>query len=182
MHKPNLSEFNRGKGLKRGKPYLVEVVWYLLKMLIFLTPFPWPNKIKIFLLRMFGAEIGERVVIKPRVNIHFPWKLEVGDNVWIGDEVFILNFEPIKLESNVCISQRAFLCGGNHNYKDEAFSYRNGPIKVREGAWIGAQCFVAPNITIDEYCVISAGSIVTQNMPSSKVCAGNPCKIIRDRW
>ena len=125
--------------------------------------------------------MGAGVVIKPRVNIHFPWKLEIGDHSWLGEEVFILNFEPCKIGSHCCISQRAFLCGGNHDFRSADFRYRNGPITVGDGAWIGAQAFVAPNVTIGQEAVVTTGSIVTKNMPMQIICGGNPCSPIKKR-
>lgn len=180
--KIDLSLFNPERGLDRAKPLIFEITWYLIKIVFFLSAFPWPNRVKTLILKFFGSKVGKGVVIKPRVNIHFPWKLVIGDNVWIGEEVFILNFEPLILGSNVCISQRAFLCGGNHDYRDKSFRYRNGPIKIREGAWVGAQSFVGPKVIIGEYCVITAGSVVTKDMPADMICRGNPCIPIKSRW
>ena len=178
----NLGAFNPKDGLDRGRIKPVEAIWYILKMIFFLSPLPWPNSLKVHLLRVFGCKVGKGLVIKPRVNIHFPWKLELGDNVWLGEEVFILNFETIIIGNNVCISQRVFLCGGNHDYRDYSFKYRNGPISIEDEVWVGAQTFVSPNITIKKQCVISAGSIVRANMPEAMVCSGNPCNPIKPRW
>lgn len=177
-----LNEFNPSIGLNRGVSKFKEAIWYLLKISFFLTPIPFPQKFKVFLLRSFGAKIGRGTVIKPRVNIHMPWKLEIGDYTWIGEEVFILNFEPIKIGSNVCISQRAFLCGGNHNYRDPAFSYRNGPITIEDGAWIGACCFIGPYVTIGTDTVVSASSAVTTKLKPNSIYRGNPLEFVKNRW
>ena len=174
--------FDPDLGSDRGRPRLVEAIWYLMKCLVFLSPWPWPSALKCALLRLFGATIGRDVYIKPRVNIHFPWKLSIGDFTWIGEEVFILNFEPVTLGAHCCISQRAFLCTGNHDYRRASMPYRNQPITVEDGAWIGAQTFIAPGVVIGSEAVISAGSIVTHNQPPQMVCAGNPCVSIRNRW
>ena len=180
--KVKLNEFDPSKGLNRGVSKFKETVWYLFKVLFFLTPIPYPQKFKVFLLRSFGGKIGKGIVIKPRVNIHMPWKLELADYVWLGEEVFILNFEPVKIGKNVCISQRAFLCGGNHNYHDPAFSYRNGPITIEEGAWIGAGCFIGPNVTIGVDTVVSAQSVVTTRLKPNSVYRGNPLEFVKNRW
>jgi putative colanic acid biosynthesis acetyltransferase WcaF len=116
------------------------------------------------------------------VNIHLPWKLKVGDHAWIGEEVFILNFELVQIGTQCCLSQRAFLCTGNHDYSQPDFRFRNQPITVEDGAWIGAQVFVAPGITIGTEAVITAGSVVTKNMPARTVCSGNPCQPVKPRW
>lgn len=174
--------FDRSKGLERGAPGIKEVLWYLVKMVFFLSAFPWPVNLRSFLLRRFGAKVGQGVVIKPRVNIHFPWKLMVGEHAWIGEEAWILNFEPVTICAHACVSQRSFLCTGNHDYKDQAMSYRNRPIYVGAGAWVGAQCFVGPGVTIGNEAVCIAGSIVVRDLPAGMICSGNPCAPVKRRW
>lgn len=182
ISKVRLASFDPTVGLDRGASRFKESIWYIVKMLFFLTPIPVPQIIKAVFLSWFGAKIGKGIIIKPRVNIHMPWKLELGDDSWIGEEVFILNFEPVKIGKNVCISQRAFLCGGNHDYLDPAFKYRNGPITIQDGAWVGANCFVGPNITIGTDTVVAAGSVVTSNLTPNSVYKGNPACRVKNRW
>ncbi|KJD34631.1 colanic acid biosynthesis acetyltransferase [Tamlana nanhaiensis] len=177
-----LGRFDSSKGLDRGSSKLKEILWYLIKVVFFLSAFPYPKRLKIVLLKCFGAKVGKGVVIKPRVNIHFPWKLSIGDNVWIGEEVFILNFEEIVIENNVCISQRAFLCGGNHDYSDPCMPYRNGPIHLKEGCWVGANVFVGPNVIIGCDTVITVGSTVTKNVDPYLVCHISSEAFEKQRW
>ena len=151
-------------------------------MIFFISAFPYPSSFKRFILRSFGAKVGKGLIIKPRVNIHFPWKLTVGDDVWIGEEAFLLNFEPLVIGNNVCISQRAFLCGGNHNYKMPSMPYRNGSITLEDGCWIGANCFVGPNLIIGVDTVVSAGSVVTKSLNSNGIYRGNPVEFVKNRW
>ena len=180
--KTRLDQFDPGKGLDRGRPRAAEMVWYLLKCAFLLSALPWPSRFKVALLRAFGAKIGDGVVIKPRVNVHFPWKLEVGDHAWIGEEVFILNFEPVRIGAQVCVSQRAFLCTGNHDYRDPQFTYRNAPITIGNGAWVGASVFVGPGVEIGDEAVLAAGSVVTRHVPANAVVAGNPAGELGVRW
>ena len=174
--------FDPRQGLDRGRPRLVEAAWYLVKCVFFLSALPWPSSLKCALLRLFGGTIGRHVYIKPRVNIHFPWKLRVGDHTWIGEEVFILNFEPVTIGAHCCLSQRAFLCTGNHDFRQPDMRYRNQPITVEDGAWVGAQVFVSPGVTIGMEAMITAGSVVTSNQPAKMICRGNPCAAIKPRW
>lgn len=174
--------FDAHVGLDRGRSKLCEVCWYVVKRAFFLSPLPWPSRLKRGLLRIFGAKIGSGVCIKPRVNIHLPWKLTVGDHAWIGEEVFVLNLERVTIGAHCCISQRAFLCTGNHDYRKVEMSYRNAPIVVSDGAWIGAQVFLAPGVVIGSDAVAIAGSVVLKNLPPAMICSGNPCQPVKERW
>jgi putative colanic acid biosynthesis acetyltransferase WcaF len=174
--------FDPRKGFVLGRPRWVFIVWYLVKCVFFLSPLPWPSSLKTFILRSFGARIGEGVYWKPRINIHIPWKLIVGDFVWLGEEVEIYNFEPVTIGSHCCISQRAFICAANHDDRDPAMSYRNAPITIGAGVWVGACSFVGPGVVIGEEVVTTAAAVVTRSLPAKMVCSGNPCMPIRARW
>jgi putative colanic acid biosynthesis acetyltransferase WcaF len=174
--------FDPLNGLDRGRPPAFEALWYAVKCLVFLSALPYPSRFKCALLRWFGARIGRGVVIKPRVNVHFPWKLIIDDFAWIGEETFILNLEPVKIGSHCCISQRAFICTGNHDYRVPDMPFRNRPISLDDGVWVGAQAFIGPGVTIGTDAVVTAGSIAIKSLPSEMVCAGNPCRPLRHRW
>lgn len=180
--KVRLDLFDSNIGLDRGASKLKEILWYFIKIIFFLSAVPYPSKFKVIILRFFGAKIGVGLVLKPRVNIHFPWKLIIGDNVWIGEEAFLLNFEKLTIGNNVCISQRAFLCGGNHDYKVPTMPYRNGTIALEDGSWIGASSFVGPNVKIGINTVVSAGSVVTKSLPVNCIYRGNPIQFLKNRW
>jgi putative colanic acid biosynthesis acetyltransferase WcaF len=180
--KVRLKDFDASIGLDRGSGKVKEILWYLIKMVFFLSAMPYPTALKCFILRLFGAKVGSGVNIKPRVNIHFPWKLVIGNNVWIGEEAFLLNFEMLRIGNDVCISQRAFICGGNHDYRIPSMPYRNGPITLEDGCWVGANCFIGPNITIGTDTIVTAGSIVTASLEDNGIYKGNPIKLIKARW
>lgn len=183
MTKVRLDLFDSKIGLDRGVSKIKEIIWYLFKITFFLSAIPYPSIFKVFLLRLFGAKIGNSLTIKPRVNIHMPWKLIIGDHVWIGEEVFILNFEPLTVGNQVCISQRAFLCSGNHDFTKPSMPYRNAPINLHSGCWIGASVFIGPGVTIGTDNVISAGSVVTQSiLDVATIYKGNPPVYQKDRW
>jgi putative colanic acid biosynthesis acetyltransferase WcaF len=174
--------FDRRIGLDRGRGRLIEVLWYLLKMVFFLTAFPWPSRVKVAILRLFGATIGQGVVIKPRVSIVFPWKLSIGEDSWIGEEVLILNLDYVRLGMNTCISQRVFLCTGNHDYRVPSMPYRNAHIVLGDGVWIGAQSFVAPGVEVGVDSVVAAGSVVIDSLPANIVAGGVPAVVKGVRW
>jgi putative colanic acid biosynthesis acetyltransferase WcaF len=158
----------------RGASRFKEAVWFLVRGLLFLPAFPLPSSLRCVALRLFGAKIGRGVVIRSRVNITFPWRLEVGDHVWVGEEVLILSLAPVRIGSNVCLSQRVFLCTGSHNFRSDAFSLITKPIVVEQHTWVAAQAFVAPGVTVGPRSVVSAGSVVLRDVPANTIVRGNP--------
>src|SRR4051812_41816119 len=135
-------------GFDRGRPLWFEGLWMIAKCLFFLNPVPWPSGLRVALLRAFGARVGDGVVVRAGANVTFPWRLSVGDDVWIGEEVLLLSLAPVTLESNVCLSHRAFLCTGSHDFRAPGFDLITKPIVVRAGSWVAAQTFIAPGVEI----------------------------------
>ncbi|MDZ4816245.1 MAG: WcaF family extracellular polysaccharide biosynthesis acetyltransferase [Verrucomicrobiota bacterium] len=166
----------------RGRSILVEGLWYLIKVVFLLSSLPWPNDLKLTLLRLFGATVGKGVIIRPRVNITFPWKLEIGNHSWIGEEVYILNLEFVTIGNHCTISQRAFICTGNHDFRTEDMTYTGKPIVIGDGTWICAQVFVGPGVQIGADSVITAGSVAVSDVPANSISQGNPCVQIGQRW
>ena len=158
-----------------------EGLWLLISLMLFrLCPFSF-SALKRMVLRAFGASIGRNVTIKPRVNITFPWKLKVGDHVWLGEESWLLNLEHIVIGNNVCISQRAVLCTGSHNYKRATFDLITRPITLEDGAWLGAGSWVGPGVTVGSHAVLSLGSVTTQNLEAHGIYRGNPAVLVKGR-
>ena len=133
------------------------------------------------MLRIFGAEIGEGVVIKPSVNIKYPWKLEVGSHSWIGENVWLDNLAKIKIGHHVCISQGAFLLTGNHNYTKGTFDLMVSEIVLEDGVWIGARSIVCPGVTCHSHSVLTVAGVALKNLEPYSVYSGNPAIIIKVR-
>ena len=168
-----LDRFNNSD-FDRGASRLKEVLWWCMRSFFFAPWFPIPSAVKVVALRGFGAKIGEGVVIRSRVNISFPWKLTLGDHVWIGDEVMILSLAPVTIGSHVCISQRAFLCTGSHHFKRESFDLVTRPIVIEEGCWVAANVFIAPGVTLGVGTMCMAGAVVLKSSGMNEVLVGNP--------
>jgi putative colanic acid biosynthesis acetyltransferase WcaF len=113
------------------------------------------------------------------VNITFPWRLELGSAVWIGEQAYLLSLAPIVVEDSVCISQRAFLCTGSHDYTRPTFDLKTAPITLRHGCWIAAQVFVGPGVEVGEGSVVSAGAVVMENVESRVLVRGNPASVAK---
>lgn len=165
----------------RGAPRAVEAAWVLTRSAIFENgPFGLDGLRRKALLG-FGAKFGSGGALRRGVRITFPWRLEVGDNCWLGEDTWLLNLAPILVGNNVCISQRAFLCTGNHDWSSRSLALITAPITVEDGAWIGASAFIGPGVTVGTQCVVTAGSVVTHDLPPNTICMGNPCRPVKDR-
>jgi putative colanic acid biosynthesis acetyltransferase WcaF len=179
QNKVNLASFNND-WYKTGRSKWVRFVWICVSMIFVNSWFP-VSRLKIFLLKVFGARIGKNVIIKQYVNVKYPWRLSVGDNVWIGERVWFDNLADIKISDNVCISQGSYLLTGNHNYKKSSFDLMIGEIQIEEGVWIGAKTLVGPGSTISSHSVLLAGTVFTGKTDAYSIYSGNPPRKIRDR-
>jgi putative colanic acid biosynthesis acetyltransferase WcaF len=156
-------------------------IWYLFSVLFFKTMLPFPSKIKVAILRLFGAKVGKNIVIKPNVSIKYPWLFKVGDNCWIGEGVWIDNLAQVTLGDNVCLSQDSYLLTGSHNYKSNSFDLMLGEITLEDGVWIGAKATVCPDVTCRSHSILTVGSVATQEMQEYSIYQGNPATFKRKR-
>lgn len=168
------SSYNPGGLVKR-------TLWFFVNALFIASSANPLSGLRVLLLRWFGAKVGEGVVVKPGVNIKYPWKLSIGNYVWIGENVWIDNLGDVTIGDNVCISQGAMLLCGNHDYKSSSFDLRIGNITLEEGTWIGAKSVVCPGITCRSHSILSVNSVATKDLESYKVYQGNPAVFVRER-
>ncbi|MHB2022759.1 MAG: DapH/DapD/GlmU-related protein [Mycobacteriales bacterium] len=129
-----------------------------------------PARLRVLLLRSFGATVGRGTLIRHRVRILWPWKLSLGNNVWLGEGSWLLNLEEIAIADDVCVSQEAFLCTGSHDGRSPTFRYDNAPIHIGRGAWVGARAAVLRGVTVGEGAVIGAGEIVRGDVAPGALC------------
>ena len=167
--------------IKINASKIKQAIWYLVNVLFFKNPINVSSGSKVLLLRLFGATIGHVVVIKPSVNIKYPWKLKVGDQSWIGEEVWIDNLADVTIGENVCISQGALLLCGNHNYKKQTFDLMLGEIILEDGVWIGAKSVVCQGVKCASHSILSVSSIASSDLEPYTIYKGNPAIAIKKR-
>ena len=156
--------------------------WYWINAIVFKSGiFPF-YRLKIFLLRLFGSKIGQGVLVKPFVNIKYPWLLELGDHIWIGEHVWIDNLGKVIIGNHVCLSQGAFLLTGNHDFTKKTFDLIVKPITLEEGVWIGANAVVCPGVVCSSHSLLTVGSVATSNLDGYGIYSGNPAVKIKDRF
>lgn len=176
----NLAKFSNPH-FQRGASRWKELLWMLVSALFFRHSLAVGNGLKIRLLRRFGAKVGKGVLIKPSVQIKFPWKLTIGDHCWLGEGVWIDNLDQVTVGSHVCLSQGVMLLCGNHNYKKSTFDLITAPIILEDGAWIGARSLVSPGVRVGSHAVLAVQSVATGDLEPYSIYKGNPATKIRDR-
>ncbi|MCQ2974685.1 MAG: WcaF family extracellular polysaccharide biosynthesis acetyltransferase [Bacteroidales bacterium] len=180
MKSTELSKYNY-QGYSTQRSIIIRFLWYLINYSIFKSPFCLGSFIKRFLLRLFGAKVGKGVVIKPRVNIKYPWFLSIGDNCWIGEEVWIDNLVEVKIGNNCCISQRALIETGNHNYSYSDFRLSPQSIILEDGVWICASSIVVSGTICKSHSVLCVGSVSPKIMDAYSIYKGNPAVKVKNR-
>lgn len=178
MSTTRLDQFNNawyrpGSAFKRA-------LWYLCSWFFLQSYFPF-SAFKVFVLRCFGARMGKGIRIKPAVRIKYPWKLEVGDYAWIGEDVWIDNLDQVVIGAHCCISQGAMLLCGNHDFKKSSFDLITKPISLEQGVWIGAKSVVGPGVTVRHHAVLTVGSVATSDLEAMGIYRGNPAQFIKKR-
>ena len=133
------------------------------------------------MLRAFGAKVGRQVQIHPSATIFIPWNLEIGDWSSVGFDALLYSLGPMKIGEKVTISQRAHLCGGSHDFRDPAMRLRKLPITIGDEAWICADAFVGPGVTVGNRAVVGARAVVIKNVGSETIVAGNPARLVGSR-
>lgn len=151
--------------------------WWLISNLIFVNAFT-PSSLRPTILRIFGAKVGSGVSIRRGVRVHFPRNLEIGDDCWIGEEVWFINHEKVRIGSDICISQRSIICSGGHDYRSASLEYAHKPVTIKDGAWVCLDAKVLPGVTIGECSVVSAGEIVRKSLPDYSILVGGQVRPI----
>ncbi|TAL63114.1 MAG: colanic acid biosynthesis acetyltransferase WcaF [Bacteroidetes bacterium] len=177
--KTELSSFDND-WYRPGAPLIVRALWYLINRIYFISYFPF-SSVKVFWLRLFGAKIGKDVVLKPHINIKYPWRLSVGNYSWIGEGAWIDNLDDVVIGDNCCISQGALLLCGNHNYKKTTFDLMMGRIVLEDGVWIGAKSIVCGGVVCKSHSVLTAGSLAADSLDPYSIYQGNPAVKIKER-
>lgn len=167
--------------ISKGAGTFKQLIWLIINAFFLKSPWLPFMRPKLFLLKIFGAELGSNIIIKPGVSIKFPWKLKIGDHVWLGENCWIDNLDWVVIGNHVCISQGALLLTGNHDYTVSSFDYRNGAICLEDGVWIGAKAVVCPGVTCHEHAVLAVGSIATKDLETYTIYQGNPAGPVRER-
>ena len=160
---------------------LARMVWQIVWLVMF-RPSPWfwqaPRR---GLLRLFGAKVGKGVQVMPSVKIWAPWNLELGDYATVSHGVDLYCVDKVSIGAHATVSQRAFLCTATHVVDHPNMPLVTKPIRIADGAWVAAEAFVHPGITVDVDAVVGARAVVVRDVATREIVAGNPAKLLRMR-
>jgi putative colanic acid biosynthesis acetyltransferase WcaF len=175
-----LGSFDK-KQLNRGRPRYVELLWLIVSYAVVQSRFPWPSKVRKVCLTLFGARIGDNFVCRESIYVHFPWKLEVGDSVWLGTGTYLHNLEKITIGSNTSIAHEVFISTGGHDISLSTFPFKNSPVVIGSSVWLASRSTILAGVEVGDGSVVAAGSVVTKSIPPWQVVAGCPAKTISSR-
>lgn len=175
-----LEHFSVARGF-RGRSAFTVQLWDLVQA----TLFAWSPRIcfgwRRWLLRLFGADVGPGVLVRPGARITYPWKVSLGPRSWVGDGVVLYSLGEITLGADAVVSQRSYLCAGTHDPERSDFPQIAKPIAIGAEAWIASDVFVGPGVTVGRGAVVGARSAVFSDLPEGMICYGAPAKPIRAR-
>ena len=167
--------------LDRGKSRFVELLWLIVSCSIVQSRIPWPSKVRKVCLTLFGAKIGDNFVCRESIYVHFPWKLKIGDCVWLGAGTYLHNLLEITIGSNTSVSHQVFISTGGHDIKSSSFPFKNAPVVIGSSVWIASRSTILAGVEVGDGSVVAAGSVVTKSIPPWQVVAGCPAKAISSR-
>ena len=188
-HEPNPQHDTNADGLLRERavsPYTTRekigrVLWNSVGQRVFRCTFHNWYGLRNALLRLFGAKVGSPVRIRPTVLVEQPWNLAIGDNSSIGDRAIIYCLGPVTIGRHVSISQGAHLCAGTHDYSRPDMPLLRPPIIIHDSAWIAADAFVGPGVTVGEGAILGARACAMKPLEPWAIYAGNPAVRVKDR-
>jgi len=176
----DLSSFKLPLGFRGRSAWFVQM-WWIVQGLFFRTSpqalYGWRR----FLLRLFGARIGKGVLLRPSVEVTYPWKLSIGDFSWIGDRVTLYTLGEITIGKNSVVSQHCYLCAASHDYTRVTFDIYSSPIHVGDEVWLSTDVFIGPGVRVGDGAVVGARSVALNDVPPGMLCAGNPLRVVSPR-
>lgn len=181
--RPRFQDLSRSKAPPgfRGRSGPIVLLWQTVQQTLFAwSPQPaygWRR----WLLRLFGAEIGKGVLVRPTARITYPWKVKLGSYCWIGDHAEIYSLGSISVGENAVISQRTYICAATHDYEDITFPLVAKPVVIEREAWIATDCYIAPGVTIGAASIIGARSTVLQSVAPAGIYVGSPARYVGAR-
>jgi len=163
------------------KQKLIRFGWFLVQSTIYRFSPRRADRWRAFLLRLFGAKVGAPKILRNTARFEVPWNIELGDDVTIGDGVLLYSLGRISIGDHAVISQFSHICAGTHDHTSTMFMLLRSPIEIGRHAWISAEVYVGPGLTIGDGVLVGARSNVVKDLPAWRICVGNPARPVAPR-
>jgi putative colanic acid biosynthesis acetyltransferase WcaF len=164
-----------------GRSLGVRMAWLLVSRVCFQTSVPWPSTMKAALLRLFGASVGQGVIIKPCVTVKYPWNVTIGDHAWIGERVWIDSLAKVRIGSHACLSQGCMIETGNHDWSRPGFDLLVRDVNLDEGSWAAVKSLLLPGSRLASHAVLGAASVLAGDTDAYGIYVGNPARRVNQR-
>lgn len=163
------------------RPFWVVLLWALCEPLLLTNNLQLSSALRIWVLRRFGASIGQDVILRPGLKVRFPWKLTIGDRSWVGERVWLHNQDQLSVGHDVVISQDTFVTTGTHSFRTD-MALKTRPIVIEEGAWVTSRCMVLGGSHIGRSALILPTTVVKGDVPANSIYGSGDPAVIGERF
>jgi putative colanic acid biosynthesis acetyltransferase WcaF len=170
-----------GRGESWDVPRWKVYAWGLAELLFVSSSWQISSRVRRAVLVAFGAQVGEGVILRPRLRVRFPWKLAIGDRTWIGEDVWLHNQASVVIGHDAVISQGTFVTTGSHAHRRD-MALITSPVRIGDGAWVTARCIVLGGSTIGRSALVSPGSVVRGDVPAGVIYGAEPGSVLGPRF
>ncbi|MDA0802127.1 MAG: DapH/DapD/GlmU-related protein [Planctomycetota bacterium] len=180
-HAESSTDAQRGTSPYSTREKVGRVLWGVVQATLFRWTFHNWYGVRRGLLGLFGAQLHSTARVRASVRIECPWNLSIGADSAIGDRAIIYCLGPVTIGARVTISQHAHLCAGSHDYRSRLMPLLRPPIAIGDDAWIAADAFVGPSVTVGEGAILGARAVALKSVPPWSISLGNPAHVVKPR-
>ncbi len=163
------------------KEKIGRLLWDIVGQRLFRCTFHTWYGVRARIVNLFGAHVATNARLRSTVRIEIPWNLTIGDNSSVGDGTRLYCLGPVTIGSHVSISQHAHVCAGTHDFTKPDMPLLRPPITIEDHAWIAADAFVGPDITVREGAILGARGCAFKDLDPWTIYGGNPAKPLGQR-
>jgi acetyltransferase-like isoleucine patch superfamily enzyme len=139
-------------------------------------------------LRLGKLELGRNVHFEPHVwiSVLTNGHLKLGEGVAINQGVFISVFDSVEIGDHTGVGNGSFISDGMRGFHGPPTPFMRqpmwskGPVRIGSNVWVGVNCIITSGVTIGDWCIIGANSVVTHDIPSGSIAVGAPARVIRE--
>ena len=171
---------NRSARKYSRREQALRVAWTFGRWLVHLSPHPchaWRR----WVLRVFGAKVGEQARIAASAHIFMPWNVEIGAWAAVGPAVFVYSLGKVRIGERATVSYRSHVCAGSHDFTDPTIPLLKPPVTICDDAWVGTEAFIGPGVTIGAGALVGARAVVVKDVEPRTIVAGHPARVIGER-